>query len=1178
MRNLKRVLSLALATFMLIGMMAVGAGAVDTYNDFTDKDEIVNTDAVSLLVTLGVINGKEDGSSFDPTGNVTRAEMAKMISTILNRGTDINNQYAGMKNGLTDVASNWAVGHINYCYTLGIIAGRGDGRFDPTANVTAAEAAKMLLVAAGYDANIQGLVGANWDTQTSALASRLGVFDNFTKDITLPLNRDDAALLIYNFLDIEMIQSYSNEQYPIVYADHRTVLSFAYGVIKVEGVVTGNEWAVLDGDVDSALQTGKTRITNPNGIFSTTTNTTVGSGEANVTTQIFNIATPEEYLGRSVTMYIRKTTILADSIVYATPVIKESNVIVSDNARIYGGKAGDDNKSLASVLRGTGLTVNDDTQFYVNYGEVRPDYNSNTEILNRRGAALTVIDNNDDGFVDYVLSKQKSLTHVSAVSSKNETTTLYDVEVVNNDDLWTPEHKVLAEALKKEDVVLFVQYGGRTYVEYPDTVTGEMDHFNAKNRDTNQQYMVVDSTQYKGDDLEVLNSQRRVDGEEIRKFYVKGCDSETQPDGTTGTGLKGVEFKATYEFFLDDYDNIIAFRQTEKAPTNYALVLESAYSVNGLRYSGDMKLLLNDGTTKTVKVDIDASANSFKSMDENAYKNNNDTSLRDWYGYVVHGDTTTPEKITNSNKREAVMAFMGTDDGGYNNASYLPSRNAAAGNLIAYTYNEAEDTITFRPAALDLGAWVNGRGEHYTQKLGPNDDDYFFGGNWPTANAVLTADLDKGDTDLFYNIVTTSGTVDREDYDHDVSFGIDEDTIVYYYDGEDGAVVKGYSAMAKSIKYDGVSGYEIDQDAVAVSAVYFNDDTDVAEVVVVYTSQAKFGNDDYVYVMSVYNKYKDGTYVYSVIDKEGNVLKMRSDDEGMAGKLCLYEKKSDDKYDLIDQGDWGWMHEQDSAYALGTDASLPSWHVDGDDDVHNDRGLIVTTRNKYIKVYDFNPDDGSGTYLDDDDTVARTFVDDVDDNTNTYYLRYADKALIIDVENTDEDDEKAATTTAQNGQYAIVVYNDNNQAEVVYVLESFKWDADPQKEPATTKRLDELDIDGNYILGNIRGYNTQTDAVNNAYELELDEQQLQANGGRNEVYAIYDDSYVGTFQIAVGSVNNAAAARSWRINSNASTGWVTGDRTDWNAALRNGNYIIVAVDDDSDNTADVWFAFKVNIV
>ena len=47
MRNLKRALSLALAAIMLVGMMVVSASAA-SYNDLTDKDQIVNKDAVSM--------------------------------------------------------------------------------------------------------------------------------------------------------------------------------------------------------------------------------------------------------------------------------------------------------------------------------------------------------------------------------------------------------------------------------------------------------------------------------------------------------------------------------------------------------------------------------------------------------------------------------------------------------------------------------------------------------------------------------------------------------------------------------------------------------------------------------------------------------------------------------------------------------------------------------------------------------------------------------------------------------------------------------------------------------------------------------------------------------------------------------------------------------------------------
>ena len=173
MRNLKRALSLALAAIMLIGMMVVSASAV-SYNDLTDKDQIVNKDAVSMLVTLGVIEGKPDGS-YAPTEGVDRAQMAKMISVIMNQGVDNGALYENSPSGLTDISSHWAKGHINYCYTTGIIAGRGNGKFDPDAGVTGSEAAKMLLVAAGYDPAIEGLTGTDWEINTNALASKLGI-------------------------------------------------------------------------------------------------------------------------------------------------------------------------------------------------------------------------------------------------------------------------------------------------------------------------------------------------------------------------------------------------------------------------------------------------------------------------------------------------------------------------------------------------------------------------------------------------------------------------------------------------------------------------------------------------------------------------------------------------------------------------------------------------------------------------------------------------------------------------------------------------------------------------------------------------------------------------------------------------------------------------------------------
>ena len=79
MRNLKRALSMALAAIMVLGLMVVGASAT-SYEDFTDKDEIKNQEAVNTMVSLGVISGND--GKLDPNGTMTRAAICKILATM----------------------------------------------------------------------------------------------------------------------------------------------------------------------------------------------------------------------------------------------------------------------------------------------------------------------------------------------------------------------------------------------------------------------------------------------------------------------------------------------------------------------------------------------------------------------------------------------------------------------------------------------------------------------------------------------------------------------------------------------------------------------------------------------------------------------------------------------------------------------------------------------------------------------------------------------------------------------------------------------------------------------------------------------------------------------------------------------------------------------------------------
>ena len=665
MRNLKRALSLALAAIMLIGMMVVSASAA-SYNDLTDKDQIVNKDAVSMLVTLGVIEGKPDGS-YAPTEGVDRAQMAKMISVIMNQGVDNGALYENSPSGLTDISSHWAKGHINYCYTTGIIAGRGNGKFDPDAGVTGSEAAKMLLVAAGYDPAIEGLTGTDWEINTNALASKLGIFRNFKGSVAEPLSRDNAALLIYNALDVEMIESYTNNGYAMAYSDARTILSSMYGVYKVEGVVVGNKWAELDKtDSDSALKDGKTVLDNVVLYSSTTSNTTKDEGVAQSGKIAFNVDTPVDFLGKTVTMYIEKTTILSDSKVLGVSTKDDVNVINATAAT---------QSTVKDYLKGTGVAVTKGTEFYVNYGYCKTeedahnlinDYSytaNNSDKFNLNGVDVEIIDNNNDGDAEYVLFTRETLSEVRTYSEKNETISFYAPGYDKNNELANKtvtetedfEDVVFNDEVTTDDLILYVQYGGRTYISAPEVVTGKMTRVD---RD-------------KADELFIT-----VDGEEYRQSYILDAASLVDVDLTRfdiADAKNEPGFDNSYDFVLDSNGYVIAIRPAEEVVTNYALVVDSAWTLNALDRSGQVKILMTDGTVKTYSINW---KNSAKAMEDiNTVETTND--------------------VKGKPNDEKLETYLGTRDVNKPNAGGYNKTGVATGSIITYTLSD-DDVLTIK--------------------------------------------------------------------------------------------------------------------------------------------------------------------------------------------------------------------------------------------------------------------------------------------------------------------------------------------------------------------------------------------------------------------------------------------------------------------------------------------------
>ena len=596
MRNLKRALSLALALVMVLSMMVVGAGAVSV-DDFSDGADIVNKEAVTVLATLNVINGKEDGS-YDPTGNVTRGEMAKMICVILNGGNDpvLGETVA---DSYTDTASHWAKAYIEYCTTLGIVAGKGDGTFDPNGQVTVAEAGKMVLVALGYNAGVEGYTGGNWQINTDVRANALGLYDDLDyTNTSAALTRDNAAQMLYNALDCKMVtydyiitgtvDNAITTKPQLNDWDLGTLLWEKFKAVKLEGVVVANEYADLDStrkDTDKApagtvigshLDAGKTTVL--------VTNYDANSEQSIFRNQeyTFNTVSGEDVLAKSVYVYIKPYNETSDNANRATVIgtvnVSEDNTIVTD-------ASGD---SVTDVADDNNLDLVSDTQYIYNYAQMDTlDVEKLPSFDGKVGIEKTLVDTDADGDVNYVLYKEMGLGKVTAHTTASDGQIV--VNVNNGNFINKDSADVIGfEDVAKDDYVLTAYIGGRLYVQTAETITGTIEAYK-QTKDT------ATSTGYR-------NTGFTVDGTAYTVSRVFTTTSDVYPavDSVTKSIISS---DAT--FYLDTNGNVIAYGEVDESAYKYAYVWDSDKPTNNLD-PDRVKVTLEDGTTKTYPVDDDS--------------------------------------------------------------------------------------------------------------------------------------------------------------------------------------------------------------------------------------------------------------------------------------------------------------------------------------------------------------------------------------------------------------------------------------------------------------------------------------------------------------------------------------------------------------------------------------------
>ena len=576
MRNLKRALSLAMASIMVLGMMVVGAGAV-SYDDFSDKDKIVNDDAVSMLVELNVINGKDDGS-FDPEGIVTRAEMAKMICVVLNGGKDPS--LGNVSNyTYTDTVGHWAAAYIEYCTTLGIVAGDGTGKFNPSNTVTGAEAAKMLLVALGFKSEIEGFTGANWAVNVNVRANQKGLFDELSINPSEGLTRDNAAQMVWNALDAGVVSydytlitdgSSITSSPTLIDNESKTLLTDKFKVAKLEGVIVANE---------NATSTG-TAVEKEDVTVLLLTSDDADSKQDEGDTITLKTATAANLLGKSVTMFAKDWKNGAYQTVLGNPVVSSDNMIATISEK-------SDADDVKDALKDAGIKEVSKAVLVQNFIRATDEDDKELTIsgmadvakLTGNGIEVTVISNDNDNKADFVIVTKMIAGKVSAYNAKGNDgdgyiTVTALTDIAKADQIAGAEFADVkgSEDLAKDDIVLYYRVGDTFYAEKADSVN-------------------VTVTSTKGDD-------QIKDGSNT---YKASALSSKYDDDNNTVLTTAVEPDDEVTLYLDNFGYVV-YTDAVTAADEYMFITGSDASVKSGFESLTIKGVLSDGTEVTASV------------------------------------------------------------------------------------------------------------------------------------------------------------------------------------------------------------------------------------------------------------------------------------------------------------------------------------------------------------------------------------------------------------------------------------------------------------------------------------------------------------------------------------------------------------------------------------------------
>ena len=468
---------------MMLSVMVVGAGAA-----FSDQSKIKNTEAVDACTALNIIGGYPDGS-FKPEGNITRAEVTKMICVALNGGknpavsTNTTPTFSDVRNNAN---AAWAEGYIESCAAQGIVSGVGGGKFAPNGNVTGVQMAKMLLVALGYKSENEGFTGNAWATNVNVRAAQKGLYEGLeTMDTNAALTRDNAAQMIWNALN-----AYEVEYKTTLVTDSKGQLT---SQITVQDRVVGatNDKITLMEDKYEA----ETYVATFNGNYDT--GDAGKEGYINVGGRTFPYDLDLKYIGEEVKVLYKDETDGVDGRLDSKDTIY--GVYVTGETTVYNVIKDDIQKVTASKIK-----FNDVEHDWVAGGSIVYNYGAkdattmtkaNLDALKVASGDTIKFIENDNGKIARAYVVESSISKLTAVSaSKISIQGVGSIEVKDN---------TVYDKAAKDDVVVYTKLyksnkdDATFVVTKADTVTGKVKSFNGLEK------VNVDGTSYSIDETEL---------------------------------------------------------------------------------------------------------------------------------------------------------------------------------------------------------------------------------------------------------------------------------------------------------------------------------------------------------------------------------------------------------------------------------------------------------------------------------------------------------------------------------------------------------------------------------------------------------------------------------------------------------------------------------------------------